>query len=114
MLAGNGPGCQVRASDHFGDGSVGEHFSIEDVSEAVAAFGFVHVVRGDEDGEAAGGEGVDLFPEVAAGFGVYACGGFVEEQELRVVDHAGGEGEALLPAARELTGELAFAPAEAE
>src|SRR5262249_20745260 len=65
-------------------------------------------------GQAAGGELVDLVPEITPGLRVHAGGRLVEQEQLRVVDEAGGQGEALLPAAGKLAGELAAAFFEAE
>ena len=62
---------------------MGEEFAIGEVGEAVAALGFIHVVRRDEHGETLGCEAVNLIPKLAAGLGVDSGGGFVEEEELR-------------------------------
>ena len=44
-----------RASrDDLGDGAVGEQLAVGDVGEPMAALGLVHVVRGDEEGQALG------------------------------------------------------------
>src|SRR5690606_167682 len=61
---------------------------------------------GDEDGEAVGGELVDLLPEITARLGIDAGGRLVEEQQSRPVNEAGGEREALLPSAGECPREL--------
>src|SRR5687768_17341433 len=73
----------------------------------MAALGLVHVVGGHEYGDAFGGEAVDVVPEVAPRAGIDTRGGLVEQQQLGVVEHAGGKREALLPAAGESPGELA-------
>ena len=112
--AGDFVGRQVGALNDLGDGAVGEEIAVGDVSEPVTALGFVHVMGGDENGEAPGGETMDLFPEIASGFGIDAGGGFVEEEELWLMDEAGGEGETLFPAAGEFAGELLTAVREAE
>src|SRR5271170_2960066 len=49
---------------------------------------------------------MDQIPEFATRLGVDAGGRLVEQQQFRLMQHAGGEREALLPAAGELTGEL--------
>ena len=49
---------------------------------------------------------VDLVPEVAARLGVDAGGRLVEQQQLRLVQQAGGKRQPLLPAAGKLAGEL--------
>eukprot|EP01035_Chromulina_nebulosa_P006561 gene6561-8870_t len=71
-------------------------------------------MRRDEHGEAIGRETVNLVPEFAASLRIDARGGLVEEEELRRVEQAGGESEALFPAAGELAGELVAAVGEAE
>src|SRR5438270_421264 len=60
------------------------------------------------------GELVELLPEVAAGLGVHARGRLVEQQELGPVNQTRGQGEALLPAAGQLAGELPLPPAQPE
>ena len=50
---------------------------------------------------------MDTVPEFAARLGVDAGGWLVEQEKLRPMQHAGGEREALLPAARELSDEFA-------
>ena len=56
---------------------------------------------------------MDEVPELASRLDVDAGGRLVEQQQLRFVQHAGGEREALLPAAGKLAGELIAAVAEA-
>ena len=98
-----------------GDAGVGLHFAAEGVDVALEddfavfdhadlaceALGFVEVVGGEQDGCAAVGEAFDDLPGLAACGGVEACGGFVEEDEVGVADHAGGEVEAALLSAGE-------------
>jgi hypothetical protein len=48
----------------------------------MAALRFIHVVGRDKDGEAFGGERMNLIPELAPCLGVDACGGLVEQQKL--------------------------------
>ena len=81
--------------------------AVGDVGELVAALGLVHVVRADQHRDAARGERVQLLPELAARLGIDAGGRLVEQQQLGLVQHARGERQALLPAARERPGELA-------
>ena len=61
----------------------------------MAALGLVHVVRGDQHGQAARGERVDLVPEIAARLRIDAGGRFVEQQQLA----ARGSGRRPAPAA---------------
>ena len=72
----------------------------------MAALGLVHVVRGDQEGQALAGELVDLLPEIAARLRIDAGGRLVEQQQLRLVNHAGRQGQALFPAAGKLAGKL--------
>ena len=84
------------------DGAESDELGHVDVAEAAAALGLVHVVGGDEEGDSLGGEEEEEIPEGAAGDGVDAGGGLVEEDDFGGVDDGAGEGEALLPAAGEL------------
>ena len=83
-----------------------------EIDDAVAALGLVHVVGRDQHGEAFARHVVDHVPELAPRLGVDAGGRLVEQQELRLMQDAGGEREALLPAAGQLAGELVAAIGE--
>src|SRR5438552_2938909 len=93
----------------FGSCGVGgegdEEVGVVEVGGGGAAFGVVHVVGGVEEGDAAVGEVEEEVPELAACDGVDAGGGFVEEDDVGLVDEGAGEGEALLPAAGERASE---------
>ena len=106
--------CRPDRAEHLLDGALGDHPAVGDVADAVAALGLVHVVGGDEHGHAVGGQPVDLVPELAPRLGVDAGGRLVEQEELRRVHDAGGERQALLPAARQRAGELPAARGQAE
>src|SRR5207237_6587596 len=58
--------------------------------------------------------GVDLVPEVPACFRINTSGGLVEQEQLRRVQHAGGERKPLLPASRQCAGQLILALAAAK
>ena len=72
----------------------------------MAALGLVHVVGRDEHGDAFGGEAMNLVPEFAPRLGIDAGGRLVEQQQARLRQDAGAERKPLLPAARQLAGEL--------
>ena len=57
---------------------------------------------------------MDLVPEVAPRLGVHAGRGLIEQQQARLMDQAGGQRQALLPAARERAGQLALALRETQ
>src|SRR5712691_3120232 len=75
------------------------------VGDMAAALGFVHVVSGDEEGDAVTGKLEEEIPELAARDGVDAGRWLVEEKKRRLVQHGAAEGEALLPAAGKLRGQ---------
>src|SRR5690606_25920563 len=84
------------------DGPLGEEAALVDDPHAVAeALGFLHVVRGVDDGRAAALEVEDGVENGVARLGIDADGGLVEEEELRVVDEGDGEVEPALHASRE-------------
>ena len=85
-----------------------------DVGEPMTALGFVHVMRAHEHGDAFGREFVDVLPEVAARLGIHPRSRLVKQQQLRRMQHARGEREPLLPAARQRAGELAAPRGEPE
>ena len=82
----------------------GDELGVIKIADAAAALGFVHVMGGDEKGDPLAGEEENEVPEGAAGDGVDAGGGFIEEDDFGGVDDGAGEGEALFPAAGELAG----------
>src|SRR4051812_8437914 len=105
-------GGQVRGGDYVRNRAVYEQHPIGDVGDLVAAFGFVHVVGGDKDGEPLGRERMDLVPELAPRLRIDPGGGLVEQQQTWIRQRAGAEREALLPAAGKLAGELLLAAAQ--
>ena len=94
--------------------ALGEQLAEGDVGDLVAALGFVHVMGGDQHGDAVGGQPVNLVPEFAARLGIDAGGRLVEQQQARLRQDAGAEREPLLPAAGQLAGELVLAAGEPE
>ena len=70
---------QMRVCNHLVDGAARQHLAEGDIRYLVAALGFVHVMRGDEDGETAGGEFVNLAPEIAPRLRIDARGRFIEQ-----------------------------------
>ncbi len=79
-----------------------------DQRDAIAVLGFVHVVRGDDDGDAALRERIDQVPEPPARGRVDARGRLVEEQDRRLVQHRAAERQALLPAAGKIVDDRVF------
>lgn len=64
-------------------GVVGEDLAFPHEEEAVAAFGLVHHVGGDEEGGGpVGGDAVEEFPQVTAEYGVEADGRLVQDEEF--------------------------------
>ena len=95
--------------------AVGDDLPVEDEGEAVALLGLVHVVRGDQHRHAALGDDlVDEVPEQPAPARIDAAGGFVEEQQLGLVQQRGGQRDPLPLARREPGGELAQPLREAQ
>ena len=93
------PGEEMLAGDDLFGRARGEQGAVGNIGEAVAALGLVHVVRRDQDGDTGAREAVDFLPKITPSFRVYAGGRFVEQQQSRLMQQAGGEREALLPAA---------------
>src|ERR1700675_1588767 len=83
--------------DEVGGSAFGDDLAVIDDGEAVAeAFGFVHVVRGEEDGATFFLENADDVPELAAALGIESSGRLVEKKDPRIADQRGRDGEALL------------------
>src|SRR5215475_8848573 len=61
--------------------AVGDEFAVIDVGDVAAAFGFVHVVRGDEKSDAVSGKFEEQIPKLAASDRIDAGGRLIEEEE---------------------------------
>ena len=88
--------------------------AVGDIGDLVTALGLVHVVGGDQHGEAIGRERMDLVPEIAPRLGIDAGGRLVQQQQLRIGQRAGAERQPLLPAAGQFAGELFLAALKAD
>src|SRR5260370_2925244 len=86
-------------------GAIGDELAEINVGDVAATLGFVHVVSGDEEGDAVTGKLEEEIPELAARDGVDAGRWLVEEKKRRLVQHGAAEGEALLPAAGKVRGQ---------
>src|SRR6267143_5378005 len=85
--------------------AVGDELAVVDIGDMAAALGFVHVVSGDEEGDAMTGKLEEEIPELAARDRIDARGGLVEKEERRLVQHGAAESEALFPATGKLGGQ---------
>src|SRR4030095_15431737 len=100
------PRRQMGLCNDLGHTAMCEQSPVGDVRETVAAFSLVHVMGCDEKRQAFGGQLVDLLPKLAARLRVHAGSRLVEQQQLRLMNQAGRQGQALLPTTRELPREL--------
>ena len=107
-------GDQSRLLDDVVHRAARDDAPLIDIDDAVAAFGLVHVMGADEHGEPALAQMMDLFPEFAPRLRIDARGRFVEQQQARLMQHAGGKREPLLPAARQFARELVLALRQSE
>src|SRR5438105_10138114 len=64
--------------------------------------GLVHVMSGEHNRPSLGTDRVRQLPQVASRLRIESSGGFIEKEDLRLIDERGGNAEALLLAAREL------------
>ena len=77
----------AEPSDQVGRSAFGDDLTVIDDGEAIAeAFGFVHVVSGEEDGAAFFLEDADDVPELAAALRVEPGGRLVEKKNARISD----------------------------
>ena len=112
-LAGRLEGDEAGAADDRGRAALHDDAPLREIDDAAAALRLVHVMGRDQGRQAVDRHVVDEVPELAPRLDVDAGGRLVEQQQLRLVQHAGGERQALLPAAGELAGELIAAVAQA-
>ena len=86
--------------DEVGGSAIGDDLAVIDDGETVAeAFGFVHVVRGEQDGATLLLEAANDVPELAAALRIESGSWLVEKKDARVAHQSGGNGQALLLAA---------------
>ena len=98
----------ARGAEGIGDKVAGradgDDAALVDDGDAVAeALGFFDVVGGEDDRALLVAEFENELVNFQADLGIEAGGGFVEEDQLGIVDHGHGEGEALLLAAGKRT-----------
>ena len=105
---------RLRGAHHLVRGALHHQPPAGEIHHALAAFRLVHVVGGHQHGHAVGGHLVDHVPELAPRLGIDAGGRFVEQQQARPMQHAGGQRHALLPAARQLLRQLIGAIGQAD
>ena len=84
-----------------------------DEGQAMAVLRLLQVVRGDEHRHAGRGHLVDERPEAAAGEGIDAARGLVQEDDARAVQDRAREGQLLPPAAGQLARQAMLLPAQA-
>lgn len=97
------------------DGVEGKEAALIDDGDAITeALGFFHVMGCVDDGGAAGLEFADQIENAVAALRIDTCGGFIQEQERRVVEQGGGEIEAALHAAGKALDTIGASGSEAD
>ncbi|MNK90611.1 hypothetical protein D3C87_1106720 [compost metagenome] len=114
VVALHAPRGQVLAGHHLRRRALRQQPAIGDIGELVAALGLIHIVRADQHRDAVRGQLVKLLPEVAPGLGIDPGGGFVEQQQLGLVQQARRQRQPLLPSAGQRAGQLRGARLQAE
>src|SRR5271156_434427 len=98
-------GLHIGKQLEFRGRAVSDELAVVNVGDVTAAFGFVHVVRGNEKSDALAGKLEKQIPELAAGDRIDAGGGLIEKKKFWFVEHGAPESQALLPTAGKLRGE---------
>ena len=90
----------------LGGGAGSQHFAGVHGHQPVVAFGFFHVGGGYQHAHPTTlpTDGVDQVPEAFAGERVYAGGGLVQNQQVRVVDKCAAQAQFLFHTARQFAG----------
>src|SRR4051794_22157015 len=76
------------------------------VSNIRASFGFIHVMRRHEHGDASAGKFEEQIPNLSTCTRIDSGRRFVEKDYFGLVNQRAGQREALLPTAAEVSGEL--------
>src|SRR6266568_2060696 len=93
--------------------AVSDELAVINVGDVAAALGFVHVVGGDEEGDAVSAHLEEKVPERAARDRIDAGGGLVEKEKLGFMQHGAAEGQTLLPSTGKLRGQAIQVRSEA-
>src|SRR5713226_7855905 len=93
--------------------TVGDELAVINVGDVAAALGFVHVVSGDEEGDAVSAHLEEKVPELAARDRINACGGLIEKEKLGFMQHGAAERQTLLPSTGKLRGQTIQVRSEA-
>src|SRR6266702_1240554 len=93
--------------------AVSDEFAVINVGDVAAALGFVHVVGGDEEGDAVSAHLKEKVPELAARDRINACGGLIEKEKLGFMQHGAAERQTLLPSTGKLRGQAIQVRSEA-
>ena len=85
--------------------AAGQHPAAMHDQQVIKTPGFIHISGGDNDAETGflRADPLDQLPELTARQWVYACGRFIQDQQLRVVNERAAQTEFLFHAAGQLT-----------
>ena len=95
---------RVQAVLELRRGAERDHLAAVHQRDAVAVFGFIHVMRADENSMAGFGKVVDEAPKSAARDRVDTGSGLVEKENRRIVQDGAAQRQPLLPAAGKRAG----------
>src|SRR6266581_9789256 len=93
--------------------AVSDELAVINVGDVAAALGFVHVVGGDEEGDAVSTHLEEKVPELAARDRIDAGGGLIEKEKLGFMQHGAAERQTLLPSTGKLRGQAIQVRSEA-
>ena len=100
------PRDQTLGRDHLLRRALRQQTAVGDIRQLMTTLRLVHVMGAHQHGDAGGGKPVEFFPEIPPRPRVDARRRLVQQQQLRIVQHAGGQGQPLLPAAGKRSGQL--------
>src|ERR1700690_355223 len=100
------PCCKMGRINYFSDRAADKQSTVRNEGKPVAAFGFIHIMRGNKECKPLRRKLMNLFPEFTTRFRVDAGSRLIQQQELRFAKQACPQGEPLLPTARNLACKL--------
>ncbi len=83
----------------------GNDLAVVEQGHGVAMIGLLHIVGRHKDRHALARQLEDQVPESTAGDGIHAGGRFIQKQNARLMLYGATQGQPLLPAARQVTGQ---------
>ena len=96
------PGCDELVNHFVGTIQCDDLSRIDDCHAVAEHFSFIHVMCRENDRGTRSADLLDEFPEISSRLWIETRGGFVQENDFRLIDQRGCDGKTLFLASAEL------------